>query len=63
MDEAQTYNRWCAQRGVTHAHCPYECEHPQPFVLDGVLVCGRCAFVDDTITPMVPCTPETCGDG
>jgi hypothetical protein len=45
-----------------HAHCPYDCEHPQPIrnVLDGKLYCGRCWIVDNVKSEMVPCTPATC---
>lgn len=54
------YTQWCAQNGCTHAHCPYGCEHPQPFVRDGVLYCGRCAAVDSCETICVPCDDEVC---
>jgi len=57
-----TYSEWCKAHGCDHAHCPYDCEHPQPFCLDdGRLVCGRCAIIDHEIVEMVPCTPEHCG--
>ena len=59
MQESE-YTVWCRERNVTHAHCPHECEHPQPFMLDGKLVCGRCAIVCGEIVEMVPCTPEDC---
>jgi len=56
-----TYSDWCKERDCDHAHCPYECEHPQPFVLDdGRLVCGRCAFMDKELVEMLPCVPEVC---
>jgi hypothetical protein len=54
---------WYRDNGCDHAHCPYLCEHPQPFVADGVLVCGRCAVKYGELNPMIPCTPETCGEG
>jgi hypothetical protein len=54
------YLDWCKQRGVTHAHCFYFCEHPQPFILNGKLVCGRCYFVYGEVSEVVPCTPENC---
>ena len=55
-----TYRDWCMERGVSHAHCKMECEHPQPFVLEGELFCGRCFHLDDRISAMIPCTPEVC---
>lgn len=51
---------WYAEQGVTHAHCPCGCEHPQPFILNGKLVCGVCAIQDGKICEMVPCTPDVC---
>jgi hypothetical protein len=53
---------WYRQHGCTHAHCPYECEHPQP-ILDedtGELFCGRCWFIEQQRTLMVPCTEKIC---
>jgi hypothetical protein len=62
-EHAAPYTAWCLQRGVTHAHCPDGCEHPQPFVdATGTLLCGRCAAVYGERTAMVPCLPEVCGD-
>lgn len=44
-------------------HCPYDCEHPQPFeVPDGRWLCGRCWFVCGMQTEMVPCGPDNCED-
>ncbi len=57
------YSLWCLERGVSHAHCPLLCEHPQPFDADGVLWCGRCWFLCGTRTEMVACTPEVCREG
>ena len=31
------YQKWCEARGVTHAHLPHDCQHPQPFMLGEVL--------------------------
>jgi hypothetical protein len=45
-----------------HGHCPKECEHPQPFERDGKKWCGACFFEHETMTEMVPCTPEQCPD-
>lgn len=56
-----TYLEWCKQHDCTHAHCPYGCDHPQPFCLDdGRLVCGRCAIIDNELVEMIPCTPDNC---
>jgi hypothetical protein len=55
-----------------HYHCPYDCDHPQPFTLAAVQenpehqkyagksFCGRCYHIDGVMTEMVLCTPETC---
>ena len=52
---------WEKRFGVTHAHCPEECEHPQPFFTDdGRFVCGVCAIMHKKLSPIVPCTPATC---
>jgi hypothetical protein len=45
---------------MPHYHCPEECEHPQPFILGELLLCGRCWFRDGELTPMVECSPEVC---
>lgn len=59
---------------IDHSHCPYECEHPQPFerpagwvtpagdtLTKDTWYCGRCYFMcDGLLTEMVPCTPENC---
>ena len=44
-----------------HYHCPHGCEHPQPFIVGELLLCGRCYFVEDCLTVMVPCVPDLCG--
>ena len=51
---------WYKDRGVLHAHCPHGCDKPQPFLLDGKMICGRCAIMDKEIVEMIPCTPEVC---
>jgi hypothetical protein len=56
----QTYQEWCEQHGCDHAHCPHGCEHPQPFMHNGQLICGRCAFEDSSTVAMLPCTPHVC---
>lgn len=55
-----------------HFHCPFDCDHPQPFTLAevqekpeyqqyaGKTFCGRCYYKDGMMTEMVTCTPETC---
>lgn len=60
MDAGAEYQAWLAERGVTHAHCQYECSKPQPFLLDGILVCGKCATLHGVISAMIPCTPDVC---
>lgn len=46
---------------MKHFHCPEDCENPQPIVqVCGLRLCGRCWFIDDTITVMFLCTPEVC---
>jgi len=54
-----------------HDHCPYGCEHPQPFrfadtddvpvAFRGKECCGCCLFTAKILTVMVPCVPEVCG--
>jgi hypothetical protein len=57
----QTTREWYERHDCTHAHCPFDCEHPQP-ILDGdELLCLRCLTFEGRRTPMIPCTPETCG--
>jgi hypothetical protein len=46
-----------------HYHCPEGCEHPQPFIVGELLLCGRCYFKHDDLTPMAQCDPELCGGG
>jgi hypothetical protein len=55
-----TEQEWNAKHGCTHAHCPCGCEHPQPFMADGVLICGRCAIKFGERCVMVPCVPPGC---
>ncbi len=57
-----TKQDWYTKNGCDHAHCPLECEHPQPFYDDRLkeLLCGRCWFVHGLCTIMVPCNQETC---
>lgn len=57
-----TYLDWCRARDCDHAHCPNECEHPQPFVIADRLFCGRCYFEAQKLVDMLPCGPEMCGD-
>lgn len=55
MTEAQ----WYQENMCDHAHCPSYCEHPQPFIWEGNLICGSCAS-SDIVSEMIPCTPENC---
>jgi hypothetical protein len=57
---ALTVKEWYKVHGVNHAHCPNGCEHPQPFIINDELMCGRCAHKDGIFVPMVPCRPEVC---
>jgi hypothetical protein len=47
-----------------HAHCPCDCEHPQPFQawIEGICVelCGCCWVRYEAVCVMIPCTPENC---
>ncbi len=46
-----------------HKHCPYDCEHPQPFILpNGREVCGKHWWDDNELVDMIPCNEETCPD-
>lgn len=55
------YVQKCEELGISHMHCPYSCEHPQPVQLDdGRLVCGRCWAYGGVAVEMVPCTPDNC---
>ena len=58
----ETYRDWLTERGCSHAHCPHDCEHPQPFVYPatGQLICGACWFEADTVSEVVPCVPGVC---
>ncbi len=57
---ADQYTRWCRTRGVTHAHCPRGCEHPQPVAVGDRLLCGRCLILFGEEVECLPCGPETC---
>ena len=57
----ETYDDFCRAEDVHHFHCPDGCEHPQPFVSDGRLLCGRCWFVVGVVTECVPCDDDVCG--
>lgn len=48
--------------GSDHANCPYHCEHPQPFMWDGKLCCGKHWHDDGELIEMQACTPEFCED-
>lgn len=55
-----TEDEWYKQNACNHSHCINECEHPQPFMLENNLVCGRCWFIYKIKNIMIPCTPENC---
>jgi hypothetical protein len=57
-----TYPDWCERHGVTHGHCPLDCEHPQPLLYRDKLVCGRCLILCRTVSEIVPCGPENCDE-
>ena len=49
--------------GVSHMHCPYDHEKPQPFRLTEagrVWYCGKCWHDDKELVECVPCTPNIC---
>lgn len=60
--DIKTYQDWCKVNNSSHAHCPNDCEHPQPFVVDGELYCGRCAVYENELIEMVACDIKTCGE-
>lgn len=55
-----TVANWYVRNNCTHAHCPDDCEHPQPFMFNNRFICGRCYFKYNDIVEMIPCTPEVC---
>jgi len=54
------YAAWCAAHNCQHAHCPYGCDHPQPFEHEGKLYCGKHWFDDLELVEMVPCDETIC---
>jgi hypothetical protein len=51
------YQQFLEQHRASHGHCRNGCEKPQPQLRpDGVLVCCWCR------SPIMPCTPEACGE-
>lgn len=55
-----TKQEWYAKHNCQHAHCPDECEHPQPFLDGDEMLCGRCWHLFGERSLMIPCTPEVC---
>jgi hypothetical protein len=56
-----TKQEWYRRHACDHAHCPFLCEHPQPFMTDdNQLICGRCWFIEERVTVMQPCVPGVC---
>jgi hypothetical protein len=45
-----------------HLHCSEMCEHPQPFCVGELILCGLCFYFRDRITPMVECSRDYCGE-
>lgn len=50
---------WYRAQGCQHAHCPLGCDKPQPFWVDGKMLCGRC-HAYGRVVEVVPCLPTTC---
>lgn len=57
------YQIWSELHNCTHGHCPYGCEHPQPFMHKNKLICGQCAVMCNEILEMIPCDPNDCKEG
>lgn len=59
-------DQWYKENNCDHAHCPDNCEHPQPFIQHGKaghknkMYCGRCYHKYNEMNEMIPCTPEVC---
>lgn len=55
------YTLWCKMNSVSHGHCLYGHEHPQPanYAGDARLICGKCWFDDLIAVEIVPCRPAT----
>jgi hypothetical protein len=43
-----------------HLHCSEMCEHPQPFCVGEMILCGRCFYFRDRVTPMIECSTDYC---
>jgi len=58
------YTVWCRDNECSHGHCPLGCEHPQPstWAGDARIICGCCYFTDGTVSLVVPCTVQLCGE-
>jgi len=53
---------WYQQNGCEHAHCPYDCDHPQPIMDGEKLICASCLHASQgkAFVEMIPCTPDVC---
>jgi hypothetical protein len=51
---------WYKKNNCEHAHCPDNCEHPQPFMRNSKLLCGRCWFKFNEEVEMIPCDQDIC---
>ncbi len=59
--DQEARQKWYRAHNCTHAHCPLEHEHPQPFFnINGDFLCGACWFEEGIDTFMIPCVPEVC---
>lgn len=54
--------KWYKDHYCDHAHCPLDCEHPQPFLDGSRLLCGRCFVIFGIESEMLPCTPDICDE-
>lgn len=55
-----SYREWRQHFQCSHGHCPCGCDHPQPFIDDGILYCGACLVRAGEYCQMTPCRPPYC---
>jgi len=51
---------WYKEHNCDHAHCPRDCEKPQPSLIGNRLLCMKCYILEGIESEMAPCTPATC---